>query len=229
MLSDLSQKELVMIVGPAAIGKSTLMKRAVELDDSFGAVSGFTSRPPRSNDETGRYRYIGGDDIEAVIDSPDTIQYAVHPTTGFVYGTQLQDYSAQYNLLDALASVADQLRALPFRKTTIISLTAPSIHWQEWFFARYPSASAERRKRLEEAVQSIQWSLNQTEHPWLVNHQSDVDSVATNLIYIVKNGTPTAQVNGRQVAEDLLTTIQTLLSYEQKESYGQANPTKLPK
>jgi guanylate kinase len=228
MPSDLSQKELALIVGPAAIGKSTLMRRVVELDDDFGVVSGFTSRPPRLNDEGGRYRYISADDVEAVIASPETIQYAVHPTTGFVYGTQLQDYAAQYNLLDTLSSVADQLRTLPFRKTTIISLTAPSADWQEWFFARYPSASVERRKRLEEAAQSIRWSLNQTEHYWLVNHQSDVDSVATSLIHLVKNGASTKPVNGRQVAEDLLATIETLLSYEQKESYGQASPTKLP-
>lgn len=221
---SLADKTLVMIVGPAAIGKSTLMSRVVELDGMFAAVSGFTSRPKRANDETGRYRYITANDIESVVSSPETLQYAVHPTTRYIYGTQLQDYTATYNLLDTLSSVAEQLRHLPFKRTVTISLTAPYDDWQQWFFARYPISTPERQKRLKEAVTSIEWSIAQSQHHWLVNHRSDLDGAAENLIRIVTEGTAENQTEARQAAEDLLFTVKSLLSYEQKESYDQENP-----
>lgn len=188
-MDSLANKTLVMIVGPAAIGKSSLMNTVTNQDQEFGRVSGFTTRQPRSNDEPGMYRYITDQEASSLIANNDVVQYAVHPTTNAAYGSQVMDYPKTYNMLDTLSNVVDELRALPFKRTVVISLTANADAWQEWFLARYPRASDERTKRLQEAILSIEWSLGQTrDHAWIVNAPEELESTANQLIATVRSG-----------------------------------------
>ena len=188
-MNELADKTLIMIVGPSAVGKSTLMNEVVKLSGSFARVSGFTTRPPRADDEPGLYRYITSKEAEKRIRENKLVQYAVHPSTGVTYGTEPSDYPGEYNLLDTLSNVVIKLRALPFRETVTISLTAPAEQWREQFLMRYPIQSEDALKRLTEAKLSIEWSLAQTNsHAWLNNQRGELRHTAQRLIDIATHG-----------------------------------------
>ena len=207
----LEDKTLVMIVGPVAVGKSWLMNEVVSQNNQFGRVSGFTTRQPRNNDEPGLYRYLSVDQANVIISANDCVQYAVHPTTGAIYGTQFIDYPKPFNVLDTLSNVAEQLRNLPFKQSVAISVTTDATAWEQWLLKRYPTASDERTKRLKEAILSIEWSLNQTSnHHWLVNRPEQLTQTADQLITIVESALATTPVPPE--AAKLLLKAKSLLS-----------------
>lgn len=202
-----------MLVGPTAVGKSTLMNEVVKLDAEFARVSGFTTRQPRDNDEPGMYRYVSSAVARRMIEQDDVVQFAIHPTTGDIYGTQLVDYPKTFNLLDTLSTVVDGLQSMPFQRTVTVSVTTEPAAWQAWLLDRYPQASEERTNRLEEARQSIEWSMQQrADHFWLVNRPNDLATTAQELIAIVHSGTGTSEPPHQ--AQDLLNSVNSLLSYE---------------
>lgn len=212
-MDGLADKTLVMIIGPAAVGKSTLMNATCAFQDDFSRVSGFTSRPPRTDDEPGLYRYVTQQAAEQLVASGKTVQHAVHPTTGVMYGTLVSDYPNRFNLRDTLSGVVDELRNLPFRRTITISLTTDPDSWVGWLTQRYPKASPERTKRLQEAVLSTTWSLAQThDHYWLVNAPGKLEATARQLIDIATGAVDATSVPPE--AKNLLQQAEILLSYE---------------
>lgn len=213
MMEALHGKTLVMIVGPTSVGKSSLMNKVVELDTDFARVSGFTTREQRPNDEPGLYRYVNESEAQAIIASPDLIQYAINPANNKLYGTTVMDYPGRINLQDTLSGAVEFYKTVPFERHIVISLTAPSETWAQWLTARYPEAGMERAKRLQEAIASIEWSLSQADnHYWLVNQPGQLDAVARHLISIVKNRAEPSVVPPE--AKNLLVHAQSLLSYE---------------
>jgi len=189
-MESLQDKTLIILVGPTAIGKSTLMNKVIRLHPEFGRVTGFTTRGPRPNDEPGQYRYLIKEEVERKIANNELVQYAIFPTTKQIYGTEILDYVKTYNIKDILANAVDSFRLLPFQKTITISLTAPAQEWRKWFLSRYPKPSDEAMKRLEEAKLSIEWSLSDTETYWLENLPDHLANTAQALIDIAIDQPP---------------------------------------
>lgn len=174
-----------MIVGPTSIGKSTLMNEVIRLDSRFARVRSFTTRPPRENDEPGHYIYFSDEELAQNNQNDALITDTVYPTTGFHYGTVADSYNGEFNLLDTLANSVDDYRALPFKRTITISLTANPSVWQSRLKQRFPNGGDDMKKRLQEAVLSTEWSLAQTnDHHWLLNSQGDSTATAQKLIEI---------------------------------------------
>lgn len=186
-MESLKDKTLIILVGPSAIGKSTLMNEVVRQHTEFGRTTGFTTRDPRPNDEPGQYRYLTKSEVEKKTAEESLVQYATSPTTGQIYGTEVIDYPNTYNLKDILANAVADFRALPFKRTVTISLSAPADEWRDWFLTRYPQPSNEAQQRLQEAKLSIEWSLRDKKTQWLSNSQNHITNVATQLIDIVIN------------------------------------------
>lgn len=183
-MDELSKKTLVMIVGPAAIGKSTLMNEIVrQKPESYGYVKSFTTRSRRPG-ETTHYDFISREKALSLNQSGKTITYLDHPTTHDLYGTTAASYTAPTNLLDTLSGSVEGYRKLPFARTVTISVTTPAAQWKQWFLARYPEPSDEALKRLAEAKQSITWSLQDQETLWLIN-DSSIEHVAARCIDII--------------------------------------------
>ncbi len=179
----LKTKTLVMLVGPTAVGKSTIMNEVIRQDTRFARVSGFTTREPRTNDEPGLYRYLDKSTVAAMHEAGESLQLAVNPANRHTYGTSIEDYPGAYNMKDTLSSAVDEFRTLPFERHVVISLTVPADMWRTWLVSRYPEPGAERRNRLTEAKSSIEWSLSQSnDHAWLINHPGDARMVAAELI-----------------------------------------------
>lgn len=209
----LQHKNLVMLVGPTAVGKSTIMNEVVLRDGDFARATGFTTREPRSNDEPGQYRYVSHESVQNMIKNRQVLQSVANPANGHVYGTSVEDYPGAYNMKDTLSIAVEEFKRIPFKSHTVISITVSPELWVEWLNLRYQIPSAERTKRLQEAKTSVEWSLHQNgDHQWLVNHSGDKHSVAESLIAMVRH--PSSDVSAPTEARKMLAMINDLLSYE---------------
>lgn len=212
----LKDKTLIMVVGPVAIGKSTLMRAVAELNPNFSYVTSFTTRPQRAG-EPSSYRHISNEQATELEATGRAVTFFRHPTTGYIYGTDAESYRTRFNLLDTLSAAVETYRQLPFERTVTISLTTDADTWQKWLDSRYPEPSDERTKRLEEAIMSIEWSLSQTVgHHWIINRAGGLQQSAAALIATIKDFESAGDIPPQ--AHELLKRAKRLLSYEKKET-----------
>lgn len=191
---SIKDKTLIMFVGPVAIGKSYVMNHLAKTDDEFGRVPVFTTRDARPDDEPGMFETQPHTDESVselldTIEAQNVVQYAVHPTTGRIYGSLPRHYPYKYNMLATLSSVVDPMRRLPFAETIVIGLSAQPDIWRTWFESRYPVANDEKTKRLREATLSLEWLLAPERAEfvrWVVNSPNDPDATTKDIINIVK-------------------------------------------
>ena len=214
-MEQLRSKQLIMIVGPSAVGKSTLMNQIVSGNKLYSRVRSFTTRPPRPNDEPGHYFYLSSDELTAMRGEAKVISEVTFPTTGQTYGTIAASYSSKYSLLDTLSNSVETYRALPFEKTYTISLTTEAHTWLNWLKERYPEPSEERDKRLEEALLSIEWSRAQeNNHIWLINQPNNLDDTANQLTSYIETGQIPNQSHALDQAAKMHQMAKNLLSYK---------------
>lgn len=185
----LHNKSLIMLVGPVATGKTRIINQVAALHPEFGPVSTFTTRGQRADDDPRLVHPIPHDDthiaeILAKIEAGDVVQYAIHPTSGHFYWTEPSDYPYKYNLLATLSGVVASMAKLPFEKTSIVSLVCSPNTWEKWLSSRYPNASDERRKRVKEATQVLEWLLaqNPEDITWVENIANHPDQTAQQVV-----------------------------------------------
>lgn len=189
---QLQEKSIVMCVGPVAVGKSFVMNRVVTIDNDFQRTPVFTTRDARSDDEPGMFRIQPHNDTSVSkildqIDAGEIVQYAVHPTSGRIYGTTINDYPGKFNLLAMLSGGVSQLQQLPYASTHVIGFATQPQTWKQWLTDRYPVPSDERQKRLKEATVSLEWLLNNpTSVRWVENSADNPNQAAGLLRSIVK-------------------------------------------
>ncbi len=196
-----------MLVGPSAMGKSTVMNVATQMDPRFVRVRSFTTRKPRPNDEPDQYFYLKPNELDELTEAGEVVTSVEFPTTGDMYGTLTTSYGGEYCLLDTLANSVDLYRGLPFAQTVTLSLTCPVDAWHERFLQRFPKPTDEAMKRLGEAKLSINWSLTQTtNHAWLLNDGTP-EYAAQKLIGMFLHGLPSDE--GASHAHAVLSLIET--------------------
>ncbi len=196
--NQLRDKTLVMIVGPAAIGKSFIMNRITDHGSDLCRAPVFTTRDARPDDDPGMFRTMPHNDatISAILDLIDTghvVEYIVHPTSERIYGTTLSDFPCTFNLLPTLSNTVDHLRQLPFKQTYVIGLSTDPEAWKTWLIARYPRPSKERTRRLDEAISSLTWLLapeHQSYIYWVENTPNQPDITARAITAIIHEGHP---------------------------------------
>lgn len=209
----LADKTFVMFVSPVAVGKSFLMNHIAENEPEFSRVSVFTTRKPRQDDEPGMFHYIPHDDqhlaaLLGQIERGEVVQYVVHPTTGNIYGSALEDHKNIFNMLPTLSITVDLLLTLPFKKIVVIGLAAEPNIWKQRIDARYPIHNAERTKRLEEARVSLDWLLSSPHVKWVDNTISDTSAARQTVINIVKYNQDGDKI-ARQHAEEMREMLET--------------------
>ncbi len=146
---ELRQKSIIMLVGPSAIGKSTIMETVTGIDGDFAIAGTFTSRDPRPDEGGKSYTYIAHTDegLKPIFDKirrREVVQYAIHPANLTVYGTDVSDYPSDISMLDVLSGAVDGFHKLPFRTSPVVGLVAQPDTWQRWFDLRMPEGHAQR-------------------------------------------------------------------------------------
>lgn len=207
-MSALSNKTLVMLISPSAMGKSTIVQETIRRDTRFRRVRSFTTRPPRPNDEPNQFFYFSKEELGLRREAGEIITEVTFPTTGQTYGSIAESYAGDFCVLETLANSVDQYRDLGFARTVAVSITADADIWRQRFLERYPEPTEDALQRSIEARLSIQWSLSQSnEHVWLINN-APPDTVARRLIDIVTSGLPGD--DGAQTARGCLDVTDTL-------------------
>jgi hypothetical protein len=205
----LSTKIIVPVVGISSIGKNTLMDKAVQLYPEFYRSSGFTTREPRYDGEAAYRAYLPDDEAskQALINGEGTealVQYEVHPKTGKMYGTTLQDYAGKINLLDTVSNGVDVFRDLGFAACRPVVLVATPHEWLPRFDSNNFSQE-ERNARIAEGIISIEWSLGQRDKvQWLHNADGQLQATAETLKSIATGGTNPNELEAQKIGTQLL-------------------------
>jgi guanylate kinase len=213
---ELSKKILIPLVGPSSVGKTTVMRAVVDLHPDFARSSGFTTRPRREEEEADTYRFLDNseqqrNDIIKKFQDGELIQFAIHPTTGYLYGTSLKDYSAQFNLLDTLSSEVVNFQALGFAACRTIMIVATPAEWQQRFDSREFGAE-EAQKRIIEGIDSLKWGLEQHGGVrWIENPEAGMGSTVDHIVAIANNELHENDTKARKIGEELLTHLESRL------------------
>ncbi len=203
----IANKTLVMIVAPAAMGKSYIISHAIAADPQFAQTISFSTRDPRPGDE-GNMRTIPRDEqhittLLDLIDAGQVVNYAIFPTTGMLYGTDLTSYPGKINLMPTLANSVETLRHTGFGQAITIGLVTHPDTWAAWFDARFPVPTAEKTARLKEAILSLSWLLQDNDVRWLINRDGYGDKTVAELIGLSRAHDAAPNEEAAQYAQQL--------------------------
>ena len=211
----IKDKTLVMIVAPAAMGKSYIISHTIATDPQFAQTISFSTRDPRLGDE-GNMRTIPRDaqhitTLLDLIDAGQVVNYAIFPTTGMLYGTDLTSYPGKINLMPTLANSVETLRHTGFGQAITIGLVTHPDTWAAWFNARFPEPTAEKTARLKEAILSLSWLLQDNDVRWLVNRDGYGDKTVSELIELSRAHTAAPNEEAMEYARALRTLMTQML------------------
>lgn len=187
--ATLAQKALLMVVGPAAIGKTHVMQRVAALDERFGLASSLTNRPRRTDDPDGLFRHYyerTDSDTLKLLDKFYTgqlVNFHIHPTELTFYGNEVTDFPYQENMLATLTGAIDNLKARGFGRTAVIGLISSPGDWLGHFNTRYRPRDPSRIKRLEEGRRSINDLLARSDTNWIINRDGHANDAAQDIIH----------------------------------------------
>lgn len=209
VVSKIEDKTLLAFIGGFAVGKTTLMHAVAEHDSRFSEVISFTTRPPR--DDSDNYRFISNlaDDVEQILDRAENgelVNFTVHPTTGYIYGTETDDYRTEFCMLATTSSnFRSSTSQLPFHRTEPIVVVAEPSVWLDRISKR-STTLAEQGKRIDEARQSLEWSLD-SESLFVDNSSKNVANTAGQFVADLMSGDTRGVRRSRRIAEKMLSVI----------------------
>lgn len=208
MRNELSKKTLIPLIGPSSVGKTTIMRAVAESHPEFYRSSGFTTRPRRSDEPADVYRFLDNSDayrrqIMEQFQLGELVQFAVHPTTDFMYGTNLNDYKGKYNLIDILSSEVAGFQSLGFASCTTAMIVVTPEQWQYRFDSNNFSLD-EARKRVDEGLSSLQWGFEQHGAVrWIDNPDGKMSETVDHILAIANNQVHGNDQTALEVGEEL--------------------------
>ena len=217
ILDQVAEVSVLCFVGATCMGKTTLMDTLATTQKGFGKTRNFTSRPPREEDDQNRYYYFEHSDegLQPIFDriqSRELLQYNINPFSLYMYGSEADDYPHDYNLADIFSSSIDGFRGLGFGSLQIFTVVSKPDTWRHRFEQRFPPTDTQRTPRLQEAAQSLEWSLAQptADHVFIANDTSP-EAMATSVKSAIQGEIPD-QTKAREYATACLTEIMSLLA-----------------
>lgn len=167
---------IAAIIGPAGIGKNTLMNQ-VKDEPKLHIATAVTSREKRESDTIYRryYDFSTKRDQTAVrsrLDEGRYIQVASHPATGEIYATEQDDFHAyRTNLMDITAAeyVKMQNQGVFGCITPICIVTPTYDQWQRQWLGREQPTQKEYLGRMQEARDSLAYCLGNSSVRYVIN------------------------------------------------------------
>lgn len=190
--AELSKRTIIMFSEPFAVGKTTLMQSVEKASDDCSRIRDFTTRPCRSSSEEENYRFIPHDEenLQAIIRKAanrELVQGMVHPTTRFVYGSELADYrDGATVLLDAVPKAVEAIEQLPFRNSRIIEVVASPDVWHSRVTARGDQHDeSDMQARIKEARHNLKWALGRDDVVWIDN-SGDIEEATSCTLDVIR-------------------------------------------
>lgn len=166
VLQKIANLDLLMVVGPSGVGKTTLIQRS-----GITFVPSDTTRKPRVGEKEGVDYYFRRD-YEKVIDEMKAgrfVQVAIG-SAGDFYATKYSSFpKSGLATMPIVAGVIPIFRNLGFQKTISAFITPPS--YKEWMrrMSVHPATNEQRLKRLAEAQRSFAFALSDDEIHFILN------------------------------------------------------------
>ncbi len=211
-LGRLQQVRFVAVVGPTAVGKTTLIREAMKREPSIHLVLNNTSRAPRPDEKEGvDYRFETRAAMEKRIEKGEYVQVA--PSLfGDLYATAADDYPIEgTDVLPVLADAMPMFRALPFQDIRCVFLVPPD--WKTWQkrIAKHKFSPEKLASRMQEARRSLEFALTDTDLHYVISR--DVESATDDFVVVIMQRPYSAalqddQANARMIIRELLAQMQ---------------------
>lgn len=204
---ELEEVTLLAVVAPTAAGKSTLIKKVIELDDDIHSYQSSTTRPREARDGDEYRTDVPMTEFEQAVADRSLVNYFPHPS-GHIYGTFVDGFKRPPITIGAIATASlEQLFTAGFRDVrTIYTVTdgetyASRLGLDSLNRPKSRIHSADIRKRLVESLQSLDFADYNAGEDWmsvvrLTNEPGSLETSARNL----------ARIGHERTAESLSTT-----------------------
>jgi guanylate kinase len=170
VLGHLPNITFVAVVGPTAVGKTTLMNAAAARCPALHQVISTMSREPRPGEENDvDVHFRTREEMETKIAAQEYVTAIVN-TNGEIYATAPEDYATEgIAMLPVLASAMPMFKALPFKTMRTIFILPPS--WESWKqrIETHNFTPEEYEKRMQEAGESLRYAIDNENLVFVVN------------------------------------------------------------
>jgi guanylate kinase len=202
---ELSQVDLVAIVGPTGVGKTSIIKKL-----GFKEVLSDVTRQIRDGEKNNRDNYFRSDYIQILkeIQNGEYVQFLLNASDEF-YGTQRRSYPDQG--ICAMAILADQIehfKSLGFRNIHQFYIMPPG--YVEWMRRIGAHRSEDLYRRLEEAKDSMKRALTDESYVFILN--DDLDSAVAEIKTALAGGS--TDEHRAQLSKDTAGTLLEKLGYQ---------------
>lgn len=200
----MADKSLIALIGPSAVGKSTIAKEIIRLGGSeFSEVLSAMTRRRRSDDPAGYQTADEGFTIERALElihARAVTNYAIHPS-GNIYATLPESFPSRYNILPLLPGSVETMRKAGFEAVHMLYIvtTIEALESQLAGRVNDPSFAA----RVSEGCDSLRWGLEHSDEvSFIQNIYGQPEAAAQQALRTVKEPQAMAEKEkGKEMAE----------------------------
>jgi len=215
VLHHLKQVSLVAVVGPTAVGKTSLINAALARESSLHLLLSHLSRESRPGERDGVDAHF--DDRKAMEQTMTAGGYVqVAPSVfGDLYATGPQDYQTSGAMICPIISQAMPVfRALPFKVVRSIFIVPPDYKTWQHRIQEHGFTPEQLKRRFTEAIHSLIYGLEDEETHIVINDSLDI---ATEDLITLALGRPMPprlqadQSRARMIIQDLLDKLRAIV------------------
>lgn len=175
-LGHLNEVDFVAVVGPTAVGKTTLIKTAVAREQNMHMLVAGTSRAIRAGEQDGIDFHYGTPEAMRARAAKGEYVTCIPGVSGDLYTTAPEDYPPDKTvLLATLAAAVKGFRKLPYRNFRTIFILPPNYEaWTQERLAQHDFDEPQLQRRMKEAKDSLEFGLQDAAVQFMVNDTLDL-------------------------------------------------------